>query len=159
MATPVPTRHRVLIVESDPRVRTGLAALINATPGLAVVAVCDRATRASYALGLTQPAVAVVGMSNGVEDVRALAALVPQLPLVAVSARTSDADRALAMGATGFCDQGGDTDLLSATVLSAAQNACPHSSVPASGAAIATPNAGAGTPWTASARGDGQRLR
>lgn len=121
MTARVPSEHRVLVVEADARVRTALTALIDATPGLRVVAQCARAGEAGDIGRRTLPTVAVVGMCS-CPDLSTLTALAEQLPVVAVSPCQRDAERALGAGAVEFCDQDGDADRLSATLLAVARS-------------------------------------
>lgn len=109
-----------MVVDSDARVRTALAALIDATPGLHVVAECACTTGAEDVRRRTAPAVAVVGMCSCSDDLHSLTALAAHVPVVAVSRCRCDAERALAAGAVEFCDQDGDADRLSATLLAVA---------------------------------------
>ena len=128
MAATTPSAHRVLVVESDARVRTALTALIDATPGLHVVAQCACTSGADDARRRTDPVVAVVGMCSCSDGLQSLAALAAHLPVVAVSPCRRDAERALAAGAAEFCDQDGDADRLSATLLAVAAAAASSAS-------------------------------
>src|SRR3954452_909310 len=123
MAVTTSSAHRVLVVESDARVRTALTALIDATPGLQVVGECICTAEAEEVRRRTSPAVAVVGMCGCESALDCLAELTAHLPVVAVSPCRCEADRALAAGAIEYCDQDGDADRLSATLLAVAEAA------------------------------------
>lgn len=119
--------RRVLVVDRDERVRTALAALIDATPGLEVAATTgsiEDAGRVARAAGAT---VAVVDIEaakpdDDLDTVRGLAA---HLPVVAICAATSAGLRAVTAGATAFCDKDGDADCLTAAVTAAARRPTP----------------------------------
>lgn len=128
MAAITPSAHRVLVVESDARVRRALTALIDATPGLQVVAQCSCTAGADDVRRRSDPVVAVVGMCNCSDGLESLTALAADLPVVAVSPCRRDAERALAAGAVEFCDQDGDADRLSATLLTVAEAAASNTS-------------------------------
>jgi DNA-binding NarL/FixJ family response regulator len=123
MAATTTPAHGVLVVEPDARVRTALTALIDATPGLRVVGECTCPAEAEDVRRRTSPTVAVVGMCSCDGALQAFTELTVHLPVVAVSPCRCEADRALAAGAIEFCDQDGDADRLSVTLLAVADAA------------------------------------
>ena len=118
-----PVTQRVLVIDNDIRVRAAMAALIDATAGLQVVATigaCDDALAVGSLVGAT---VAVVDIDAGHTDgdVAAIHELAEHVTVVAVGNAAADGPRALQAGAVAFCDKNGDPDALTAAVEAAAR--------------------------------------
>ena len=101
-------RKRILLVDDHPLMRTGLAQLINDTPDLVV---CCEAGTADEALGRVsrvRPELVTVDITmpgrGGIELIKDLHALHPQLPVLVVSMHDEQfyAERALRAGARGY---------------------------------------------------------
>lgn len=124
MAQPSQDRERVLVVDADARVRTGLAALIDATPGLHVVAATGSTADAQATACTVGATVAVVDVDAGLpeNDYALIAQLAAHLPVIAICYTALSGARALAAGATALCDKSGDPDALTAAVAAAARH-------------------------------------
>lgn len=123
MTAPRTNTRRVLVVERDARVRSALTAIINATPGLQVVAALTSATDVDSAIRACDATIAVVGVgvADADQDLSVVRQLSTRLPVVAISAATCDGARAVEAGATTFCDEDGNADCLTAAVAAAAR--------------------------------------
>lgn len=121
MAQPTSEIQRVLVVDADARVRAALAALIDSTPGLQVAATGSTAGAGAIARS-TGATVAVVDVDALVpeDDLASIRQLAEHLPVVAVCYATTGGMRAVAAGATAFCDKNGGPDALIAAVAAAA---------------------------------------
>lgn len=108
------TDRRVLVLAADTRVRCGLAALLDATAGLQVVAQAGSLRAALNAIAVRNPDVAVVDvcLNDAERSYAAIRAIAAMLPPVAVSAARADAAMAVAAGAIACCDKDGDADPL-----------------------------------------------
>lgn len=116
---------RVLVVDTDARVRLALTELINASDGYTVVAAVSTADEPLGAVDAGTADVALVEVPSadeaaGLALIRALAAL---LPVVAVAPRSGLRTATALAGASAFCD--GDFDALLAALKTALrQSAC-----------------------------------
>ncbi|MEW1775544.1 response regulator transcription factor [Streptomyces sp. NPDC086777] len=124
---------RLLIADDHAVVRAGLRALLESEPDLEVIA---EASEAQEAVGLAvtlapdvvlmdlrfERAAGGLGMSDGVEAVRALAAKAPDLPVVMLTSYSGRADvvRALEAGARGYVLKAGPPEDLFRAVRGAA---------------------------------------
>ena len=98
----------VAVVEDEPEVREGLAALINGAPGFECIAACANAEEALVGLPTWQPDVVLMdiklpGMS-GIDCIRELKRLLPQAQILMLTV-VEDHDRifrSLAAGASGY---------------------------------------------------------
>jgi DNA-binding NarL/FixJ family response regulator len=124
MAPSSPERERVLVVDADARVRTALAALIDTTPGLHVVAAIGSTTDARAIACSIHATVAVVDVDTGQpeDDFAVIGQLAAHIPVVAICHAALSGARALAAGATALCDKSGDPDALTAAVRAAARH-------------------------------------
>jgi DNA-binding NarL/FixJ family response regulator len=115
--------RRVLVVDRDARVRAALAALIDATPGLEVAAATGSLADVGRIARMVAATVAVVDVdaARPDDDLAIINDLARCLPVVAVCAASSAGGRAVAAGASAFCDKDGDADCLMAAVVAAAQ--------------------------------------
>jgi DNA-binding NarL/FixJ family response regulator len=101
-------RKRILIVDDHPMMREGLAQLIEHEPDLAVCAQADNAAQALAAIEGQMPDLALVDISlpdkNGLELIKDLQTMHPQLPLLVVSMHdeTLYAERVLRAGGRGY---------------------------------------------------------
>jgi len=99
---------RILIVDDHPMMRTGLAQLIDNEPDLKVVAEADNAGQAIDAVAKQKFDLALLDISlpdkNGLELIKDLRALRPQLPILVVSMHDEMiyAERVLRAGARGY---------------------------------------------------------
>lgn len=102
-----PAKH-ILIVDDHPMMRTGLAQLINNEPDLKVFAEADSARQAVAAAGCQKFNLALLDLSlpdkNGLELIKDLRVLQPDLPLLVVSMHDEMiyAERVLRAGARGY---------------------------------------------------------
>lgn len=117
-------RERVLVVDADARVRAALAALIDATPGLHVVAATGSTADAGTIACTSRATVAVVDVDAGQpdDDYAVIGQLAGRLPVVAICHAAFSGARALGAGATALCDKSGDPDALTAAVAAAARH-------------------------------------
>jgi DNA-binding NarL/FixJ family response regulator len=120
--------ERVLVIDADARVRAALAALIDGTPGLRVVATTGSTADAGSIACSTRATVVVVDLDAGQrdDDFAVIGQLAGQLPVVAICYAGSSDARAVAAGATALCDKSGDPDALTAAVTAVAR----HRSMP-----------------------------
>lgn len=101
-------RTRILIVDAQPLLRHGLAALINADPRLIVCAEADEPRKAMTALRATQPDLVITDMNltgkGGIELIKDIVTLYPGLPVLifAVYPEVEYVERALLAGARGY---------------------------------------------------------
>ena len=107
--------HSVFLLEDHPVMREGYRSLIDAEPELTV---CGEAATAEEAMGKLHdldPSVVVVDLSlpgtNGVEFIKRLHALTPDVPILVVTAHEEDlyAERALRAGARGYLMKAGSS--------------------------------------------------
>lgn len=121
MAQPTSDIQRVLVVDADARVRAALAALIDATPGLQVAATASIQGAGAIARS-ADATVAVVDVDALApeDDLVVIRQLAEHLPVVAVCYGTAGGIRAVAAGATAFCDKNGGPDALITAVSAAA---------------------------------------
>lgn len=110
---PVPTL-RVLVVDDDPRVRAGLAGVLDATPGLTLVtATGSPATAIDTATnGRADLAVVDALLPTLADGVRLVRALSPLLPVVAISLDGTSRAAMLAAGALAYVEKEGAPDRL-----------------------------------------------
>jgi len=108
MKTAAKNKQRVLIVDDHPMMREGLAQLIDHESDLCVAGQADTAVQALQAVGTLLPDLALVDISlpdrNGIELIKDLQTLHPQLPVLVVSMHdeTLYAERVLRAGARGY---------------------------------------------------------
>jgi DNA-binding NarL/FixJ family response regulator len=100
--------HRVYIVDDHPITRQGLMALINAEPDLTICGETDNAPSAIEQIQKLEPDVALIDVtlktSSGIELIKHLKALRPQMPILMMSMHDESlfAERALRAGAKGY---------------------------------------------------------
>ena len=103
-----PILQRILIVDDHPMMRTGLAQLIDSEPGLKVVAEADTAGQAINLVAKHKFDLALLDISlpdkNGLELIKDLRALKPELPILVVSMHDEliYAERVLRAGGRGY---------------------------------------------------------
>jgi DNA-binding NarL/FixJ family response regulator len=108
MKTPSKPKSRVLIVDDHPMMREGLAQLIDHEADLSVAGQADNAAQAVQAVATLQPDLALVDISlpdkNGLELIKDLQTLHPQLPILVVSMHDEAlyAERVLRAGGRGY---------------------------------------------------------
>lgn len=108
MKTGAKNKQSVLIVDDHPMMREGLAQLIDHESDLRVAGQADNAAQALQAVGELLPDLALVDISlpdkNGIELIKDLQTLHPQLPVLVVSMHdeTLYAERVLRAGARGY---------------------------------------------------------
>lgn len=108
MKTPPKTKRRVVIVDDHPMMREGLAQLINHETDLSVVGQADTAAAALQVVASLRPELALVDISlpdkNGLELIKDLQTLHPQLPILVVSMHDEAlyAERVLRAGGRGY---------------------------------------------------------
>lgn len=108
MKTTPKTKRRILIVDDHPMMREGLAQLIDHEMDLCVAAQADTAGQAVQAVSAALPDLALVDISlpdkNGLELIKDLQTLHPQLPILVVSMHdeTLYAERVLRAGGRGY---------------------------------------------------------
>jgi DNA-binding NarL/FixJ family response regulator len=102
------TKKSVLVVDDHPMMRQGLAQLINNEPDLAVSAEADSAKQALDLVGSRKPDLVLLDISlpdrSGLELIKDIQALSPQLPMLAVSMHDEAlyAERVLRAGGRGY---------------------------------------------------------
>lgn len=100
--------HRVFIVEDHPITRAGLTAIINREQDLTVCGEADDAPTALSSITSARPSVLVTDISlktsNGIELIKNVLALMPNLSILAMSMHDERvyAERALRAGARGY---------------------------------------------------------
>src|SRR5215813_10881125 len=108
MKTGSKNKQSILIVDDHPMMREGLAQLIEHEIDLCVAGQADNTAQALQAVGALQPGLALVDISlpdkNGIELIKDLQKLHPQLPVLVVSMHdeTLYAERVLRAGARGY---------------------------------------------------------
>ncbi len=108
MKKPTQPRKRVLIVDDHPMMREGLAQLIEHEPDLSVCGQADSAAQALNAIAAQPPDLVLVDISlpdrSGLELIKDVHALHPQLPLLVVSMHDESlyAERVLRAGGRGY---------------------------------------------------------
>jgi len=108
MKTGSKIKQGILIVDDHPMMREGLAQLIEHESDLCVAGQADNAAQALQAIGTLLPDLALVDISlpdkNGIELIKDLQTLHPQLPVLVVSMHdeTLYAERVLRAGARGY---------------------------------------------------------
>jgi len=108
MKTGSKSKQGILIVDDHPMMREGLAQLIEHESDLCVAGQADNAAQALQAIGTLLPDLALVDISlpdkNGIELIKDLQTLHPQLPVLVVSMHdeTLYAERVLRAGARGY---------------------------------------------------------
>jgi len=108
MKTGSKSKQGILIVDDHPMMREGLAQLIELESDLCVAGQADNAAQALQAIGTLLPDLALVDISlpdkNGIELIKDLQTLHPQLPVLVVSMHdeTLYAERVLRAGARGY---------------------------------------------------------
>src|SRR5437879_5685882 len=101
-------KRTILIVEGHPIVRERLAAVINATPDLAVCGEAEHASQAVDAVATLKPDAAIVNFSIdgsvGLESIEVPKSNHPELPVIASVLHNEEAlvDKAIKVGAEGF---------------------------------------------------------
>ena len=101
-------RKRILLVDDHPLMRVGLAQLINDTPDLVVCCEAGTADEALGRLSRVRPELVTVDLTmpgrGGIELIKDLHALYPELPVLVVSMHDEQyyAERALRAGARGY---------------------------------------------------------
>ncbi|HTL55853.1 MAG TPA: response regulator transcription factor [Candidatus Limnocylindrales bacterium] len=108
MKTLAKTKRRILIVDDHPMMREGLAQLIDHEPDLFVARQADNAAQALEAAASTPFDLALIDISlpdkNGLELIKDLQTLHPQLPILVVSMHDEAlyAERVLRAGGRGY---------------------------------------------------------
>ena len=108
MKTSSKTKRRILIVDDHPMMREGLAQLIDHEPDLSVACQADNAAQALEVAASTPLDLALIGISlpdkNGLELIKDLQTLHPQLPILVVSMHDEAlyAERVLRAGGRGY---------------------------------------------------------
>jgi DNA-binding NarL/FixJ family response regulator len=108
MKTGSKSKQGILIVDDHPMMREGLAQLIEHESDLCVAGQADNAAQALQAIGTLLPDLALVDIllpdKNGIELIKDLQTLHPQLPVLVVSMHdeTLYAERVLRAGARGY---------------------------------------------------------
>lgn len=109
---------RIALVEDHDLVREGLAALLERSPGLTVVAQASTLAQARQLIPANRPDIVLLDMKLGAEDgldlIPALRAQGLQVPVVVLTAQDAVGDlrRAVAAGASGFLLKNGNPDEL-----------------------------------------------
>lgn len=105
---PDKSRRRLLLVDDHPILREGFAHLIDREPSLKVCAQSDNATQALDDIAAQKPDLVIVEVAlkgiNGIELIKRIKILNPQLPVLVLSAQDEAlfAERALRAGARGY---------------------------------------------------------
>lgn len=100
--------HRVFVVEDHPVVREGYLSILRRAPDLEVCGEAEDGLQALDAITETKPDIAVIDLSipgiNGLELIKQLQAIQPELQVLVVSAHDEAiyAERALRAGARGY---------------------------------------------------------
>lgn len=100
--------HGVFVVEDHPITLAGLAAIVNREPDLFICGDSDSASAALDLIAKTKPAIVITDISlktsNGLELLKNLATLCPQVPVLVISMHdeTLYAERAIRAGARGY---------------------------------------------------------
>jgi len=108
MKTPARAKKQVLIVDDHPMMREGLAQLIDHEPDLSAAVQASTAAQALEAIALHKPDLALIDISlpdrNGLELIKDLQALHPDLPTLVVSMHDESlyAERVLRAGGRGY---------------------------------------------------------
>jgi DNA-binding NarL/FixJ family response regulator len=108
MKTAPKSKRRILIVDDHPMMREGLAQLIDHETDLCVAGQADNAAQALQAVSAILPDLALVDISlpdkNGLELIKDLQTLHPQLPILVVSMHDEAlyAERVLRAGGRGY---------------------------------------------------------
>ncbi len=108
MKMPSRPKKQILIVDDHPMMREGLAQLIDHEPDLSVAAQASTAAQALEAVAQRRPDLALVDISlpdkNGLELIKDLQALCPELPTLVVSMHDESlyAERVLRAGGRGY---------------------------------------------------------
>jgi DNA-binding NarL/FixJ family response regulator len=106
--TPAPIRKRVLLVDDHPMMRAGLAQLINRQPDMVVCAEAGNPSEVFNLLSQGDPHLMLTDLTmpgrGGIEFIKDLAALHPDLPILVVSMHDEVvyAERCLRAGAKGY---------------------------------------------------------
>jgi DNA-binding NarL/FixJ family response regulator len=121
MAAPKPKKKRILMVDDHPMMRQGLAQLIEHEPDLATCGEADSAAEALRLANEQHPDLVLLDISlpdkNGLELIKDLQALHPEMPVLAVSMHEESlyAERVLRAGGRGYImKQEGGKKLLAA---------------------------------------------
>ena len=111
-------RIRILIVDDHPIMRVGIAAIINAQPGMQVVGQAGTASDAVRMFETMQPDLTLMDLRlpdrSGVEAIRAIRALSPRARIIVLTTYEGDEDihQALEAGARGYLIKGMPHDAL-----------------------------------------------
>ena len=103
--------HRIFLVEDHPVMQEGYARLLNREPDFELAGQAESGTEALQAIPKADPDLAVVDLSipgmNGLDLLKQLRVLVPELPCLVVTAHSEAlyAERALRAGARGFLNK------------------------------------------------------
>jgi DNA-binding NarL/FixJ family response regulator len=101
-------RHRILVVDDHPIVRSGLSQLINQEPDLRVCGEAARAEEALNAIAATKPDLVLLDIAiegaNGIDLTRTIRERDPELPVLILSMHDEClyAERAMRAGARGY---------------------------------------------------------
>src|SRR5437764_1022837 len=101
-------KTRILIVDDHPMMRQGLAQLINNEPDLTVCAEAENARQAFDAIAAGKPDLVLADITlpdkNGIELIKDLQALHPELPVLVISMHDESlfAERVLRAGGRGY---------------------------------------------------------
>ncbi len=112
---------RLLVVSADPLARGGLAAMLGAVPGLAVVEQAGTGREGQASLRRSAPEVAVLVLAAGDDFAEPLRDLAARLPVVALLSSEAQAAQALAAGARGAVFRDAPLDRLQAALHAAAR--------------------------------------
>ncbi len=112
---------RLLVVSADPLVRGGLAALLGAAPGIAVVGQVAPGREAQAALRPPAPEVVAFDLGAGDAFVETLRDLAARLPVVALLSAESQGAEAIAAGARGALFRDATAERLAAALHAAAR--------------------------------------
>jgi DNA-binding NarL/FixJ family response regulator len=109
---------RILIVDDHPIMRFGIAAILNAQPGMQVIAQAGTAAEAVRLFAIQTPELTLMDLRlpdrSGVEAIRAIRAISPKAKIVVLTTYEGDEDihQALAAGAQGYLIKGMPHDAL-----------------------------------------------
>jgi DNA-binding NarL/FixJ family response regulator len=112
---------RLLVVSADPLARGGLAALLDAVPGLAVVEQAAPGPEVQSSLRRSAPEVAAFDLGAGDARSESLRDLAGRLPVVALLSDGSQAAEALAAGARGAVFRDAPAERMAAALAAAAR--------------------------------------